>query len=190
MNSAVAILSPLALLLPAMLGDVPAALPQDTEIVGAAPESDVPAAGLEGVAAPVRVLEQAQQPPVVNQVRIEERVIIRIGPSSPRAFEQSMENLARKAESYKEEKIGDCVAIGAIRAVYPSKENRLLLFMRDRRVLSASLERTCHAEDFYSGFYVERSEDGQLCARRDKLQSRAGASCRMSRLNRLVAERD
>ena len=58
--------------------------------------------------------------------------------------------------------------------------------MHDRRVLSAALDRACTAADFYAGFYVERSEDGQLCSRRDLLQSRAGASCRVTRLNRLV----
>ena len=61
--------------------------------------------------------------------------------------------------------------------------------MRDRRVLSAALERSCSPQDFYSGFYIER-QDGQLCAKRDHLQSRAGASCQISRLNRLVASRD
>ena len=70
------------------------------------------------------------------------------------------------------------------------EQNRILLFMRDRRVLSAALERACSARDYYSGFYVERNEDGQLCARRDTLQSRAGASCKVAQLNRLVAVRD
>ena len=62
--------------------------------------------------------------------------------------------------------------------------------MRDRRILSVALERACNARNFYSGFYVERNEDGQLCARRDVLQSRAGASCRVTQLNRLVAVHD
>ena len=62
--------------------------------------------------------------------------------------------------------------------------------MRDRRVLSASLERACNAAEFYSGFYVERQPDGALCSRRDWLQSRAGASCQVTQLNRLVAVRD
>ena len=62
--------------------------------------------------------------------------------------------------------------------------------MRARRILSVALERACDARAYYSGFYVERSEDGQLCARRDLLQSRAGASCKVAQLNRLVAVND
>ena len=85
----------------------------------------------------------------------------------------------------------DLIAIANIAGVEPAPEqNRLLLFMRDRRILSAALERACNARDYYSGFYIERSEDGQLCARRDLLQSRAGASCKVAQLNRLIAVRD
>ena len=140
-------------------------------------------------AEPFRVLEEARRTPLQNQVRIEQRVIIRIAPSTQRAREQSMARLAREASEYKEVRTADCVPIGSIAAVYPSEENRLLLFMRDRQVLSVALERACNARDFYSGFYVER-RDGQLCERRDRLQSRAGASCRITRLNNLVAARD
>ena len=56
-------------------------------------------------------------------------------------------------------------------------------------VLSAALERSCHAEEFYQGAYVERSEDGQLCARRERLQSRTGSSCQVAKLSRLVARK-
>jgi hypothetical protein len=58
--------------------------------------------------------------------------------------------------------------------------------MRDRRVVSASLERSCSARDYYSGFYVERNSDGQICVRRDSLLSRSGANCKLTRLRQLV----
>jgi len=127
-----------------------------------------------------------------RQVRIEQRVIIRIAPSSPAAQER-MAELAPRASGrtrFEEEKLDGCIPIAAIAGVQPAEQNRLLLFMRDHKVLSAALERACTAQDFYSGFYVERSDDGQLCARREKLQSRAGASCRVTQLNRLIAVRD
>ena len=191
MNSLAAFLSPLALLLPAIAADLPFGPAEKGDVARAAPAPEKPNMGFDSsVAEPFRMLEDARRTPMENQVRIEQRVIIRIAPSSQRDFERSMARLARTAESYQEERTGDCVPIGSIVAVYPSQTNRLLLFMRDRRILSAALERACKAEDFYSGFYVERSEDGQLCSRRDRLQSRAGASCRVSRLSRLVAVRD
>ena len=39
--------------------------------------------------------------------------------------------------------------------------------------LAATLEPSCVASSFYSGFYVERNADGRLCVSRDQLQSRA-----------------
>ena len=66
------------------------------------------------------------------------------------------------------------------------EDNRLILFMRDRRIVSAELERACHARDFYAGFYVARNTDGMICTGRDKLQSRAGMNCAVSRLRQLV----
>lgn len=161
MNSVLALLSPLVLLLPLVAGE---------QRRGVAPWDEA-----------------------AHQVRIEERVIIRISPSSAAARERMMALLPRRpsATRFQEEKLDGCVPIEGILGVQPAQQqNRLLLFMRDRRILTAALERACNADDFYSGFYIERSRDGQLCSRRDKLQSRAGASCKVAQLNRLVALRD
>ena len=186
MNSLIALLPPLALLLPVVAAELPAG--PVSEDARAAPESGAPATGFDSAAAePFRVIEEARRTPSQNQVRIEQRVIIRIAPGTQRAREQMMAQLARQANEFKEVRTDDCVPIGSISAVYPS-ESRLLLFMRDRRILSVALEKACNAQDFYSGFYVERSDDGQLCSRRDRLQSRAGANCRMTRISRLVAD--
>lgn len=164
---------------------------RQSEAAHTTPEPDSPPVGLDSpAAAPFRVLDDARKPPTENQVRIEQRVIIRIAPSSPRTVARSMDRIAADTDRFEEERVGDCVPIGSIAAVQPANNNRLLLFMRDRRVLSAALERSCNSEDYYLGFYVERSGDGQLCTRRDKLQSRAGASCHFTKLSRLVAERD
>ena len=193
MNALVAILSPLALLLPSAAGPLPLGR-SDGAVQEAAARADLPKGFDSLPAGPFEVFQEARRPQELGQVRIEQRVIIRISPSSAAAREHMMANFRNESTSrtsYQQERLKGCVSISAIAAVQPeTSKNRLLLFMRDRRVLSASLERACNADDFYSGFYVERSEDGQICAKRDKLQSRAGASCRMSRLNKLVAERD
>ena len=189
MNSLAAFLTPLALLLPAVPVVLPHGAAPAQEAARAAPEDAKPARGFaEAPAAPLRLLGEAHRPPVEHQVRLEQRVIIRIAPSSPQRMEQSLAQLNRRSERFEEVRLGECVPINMIAAVAP-QENRLLLFMRDRRILSAALERACNPEDFYSGFYIER-QDGQLCERRDRLQSRAGASCRVTRLNRLVPARD
>ena len=121
-------------------------------------------------------IERVQHSPPARQVRIEQRVIIRIAPGGPPQRRQRFEELP----------LDGCVPVDTIAAVQPSQGNRLLLFLHDRRIVSAALERTCNAQDFYSGFYLERQADNALCSRRDRLRSRAGASCRVAQLHRLV----
>ena len=188
MNSVVAFLTPLALLLPTIPVMAPSLSAAPDESARAAPEGEKSARGFAVEAEePLRLLEETRRE-LARQVRIEQRVIVRIAPSSRQRAERSFAELSEDARGFEEVRLGDCVPINMIAAVSPH-ENRLLLFMRDQRILSASLERTCSAEDFYSGFYIER-QDGRLCERRDRLQSRAGASCQVTRLNRLVAARD
>jgi hypothetical protein len=193
MNSLVAFLSQFVLLLPAVAGQLPAT--RDDLGVREAPEREDASKGFNTLpSGPFDVFRQARLPTSLGQVRIEERVIIRISPGTTAARQQMMADLRSRGTSvtrYEQEKLRGCIAVSGIAAVQPwAEQNRLLLFMRDRRILSAALERACNARDFYSGFYVERNEDGQLCAKRDLLQSRAGASCRVAQLNRLVAVRD
>lgn len=152
-----------------------------------------PAFGFQSVAPPeLRVLEQARQPGIQHQVRIEGRVVIRVAPSSDATRARIMAELPRRAMSASFEEVaqGDCVAMEGLVGVQPLSETRLLLFTRDRQVLTASLERGCNAQSYYSGFYVERNDDGRLCVDRDELRSRAGASCEVTQLRRLVAIRN
>ena len=62
--------------------------------------------------------------------------------------------------------------------------------MTNHHILSLALERACDADAFYLGAYVERSHDGKLCTGRDLLRARSGATCRVSRISRLVAVKD
>ena len=76
--------------------------------------------------------------------------------------------------------------MGAIVGVQYRDANRLVLYLRDRRMVSVTLEKSCKARDFYSGFYVARNNDGQLCVERDDILSRSGANCRLSEMRQLV----
>ena len=184
-----AFLAPLALLSPAWAGGWQ---PSGADSASARLGDPPAASSLRQTPAPFSSLQRGMLPQRQNQVRIEQRVIIRIAPSPPSAREQMLARLPRrKMETrYEEVEAERCVPIQAIAGVAPVEQNRLLLFMRDRRVLSAALERACDAQAFYSGFYVERNDDGMLCIGRDMLQSRAGSSCGVAQFNRLVAIRD
>jgi hypothetical protein len=89
-----------------------------------------------------------------------------------------------------ERKIGKCLPISGIAGVRPDAGNRVILFMRDRRMISAQLERSCRGRDFYSGFYVDRTPDGQLCVDRDTLLSRSGFNCKVARFRQLIEPDD
>jgi hypothetical protein len=127
--------------------------------------------------------------PVENQVRIERQITIRIAPRgiAPRPAMFEIPDRGRPPR-IAERRMGKCLPIGGIAGVQVGQDNRLTLFMRDRRTISVGLEKSCRAQDFYSGFYVERSSDGQLCVDRDRLQSRSGANCALTRLRQLIAE--
>ncbi|MGB3472978.1 MAG: hypothetical protein WBA51_19345 [Erythrobacter sp.] len=128
----------------------------------------------------------------LNQIRIERRVIVRIGPQRSANRRNMLAALPQRALNtrYKERKTDKCVAVERIAGVQTGSGNRLLLFMQDQKILSINLEKACRARDFYSGFYVERAEDGKLCVDRDKLHSRNGTHCEIDRMMQLVALED
>ncbi len=179
-----------AMLVIALAGEEPLQAQDARENASASPERQRLELGLEGVATPpFRQFLDARRSDTLGQVQIRQRVVIRISPSPPDARERLMSALPRRPmrTTFEEEPHGDCVSTEDIIGVQPTTDNRLLLFLENRQILAASLERSCTARAFYQGFYVERSEDGQICIARDRLQSRAGLSCSVEELTRLVA---
>lgn len=125
--------------------------------------------------------------PVSRQVRIERRVILRISPQPGNTRRDLLAQLPRRAAAPRlvERPHGKCLEASEIVGV-SDRGSRLVIYLRDRQIITAELEKACSPRDFYLGFYVERSDDGKLCVDRDRLMSRAGARCRISKFNRLV----
>jgi hypothetical protein len=189
MSFAAVLLTPFVLLFP-VAGVVEArALPEEPSVAMGEPIAGQPAApaGSPGdwffreIAESFRV--QAQ-----NQVRIEQHMSIRINPARPTTTPQFLLDIPQRevGPRFVERHMGRCVPVAGIAGVRPDAENRLILFLRDRRMVSATLERACRARDFYSGFYVDRTNDGQICANRDTLLSRSGANCKLTGLRQLI----
>ena len=133
------------------------------------------------------MLEGPNGTPVQYQVRIEQRVVIRVSPRRADRQNLNAESQPRRApQPLVERKIGKCVKMDQIAGVQTTRDNRLMLYMRDKRLIVANLEKACSARDFYAGFYVEPSKDGRLCTGRDKLQSRTGVKCELSRIRQMV----
>ncbi|MEM1194859.1 MAG: hypothetical protein AAGH57_02045 [Pseudomonadota bacterium] len=123
---------------------------------------------------------------VFGQIRLQRRVFIRISPRGISNRRNMLAQLPVRTRRYKERKAERCVRIGQIAGVETGHGNRLLLFLEDAEIMSVSLEKACRAKDFYSGFYVDQTEDGKMCAKRDTLQSRNGARCDVERIMELV----
>lgn len=135
-----------------------------------------------------RVVTEGYRPVTAEQVHIEQRTTIRIVPRpSPVRPDMLLGIPSREAgPRFIERKIGKCLSVSTIAGVQANGGNRLILFMRDRRIVSAELERACRARDFYSGFYIASNADGQLCVDRDTLLSRSGVNCKLSRIRQLI----
>jgi pyruvate/2-oxoglutarate dehydrogenase complex dihydrolipoamide acyltransferase (E2) component len=184
MHSLFALAAPLALMLPWAAGeDAPAHKAASAPQCEAAAQSQAPQ---------VNPLSAMRVQLIARQVRIEQRVVVRIAPASTAVRQNMLAELPQRAVSPRFEEAGKekCVALEGIAGVQTGSGNRLVLFLRDRRMISVNLEKSCRARDFYSGFYVERRKDGRLCVDRDELQSRTGARCEVESMRRLVEVRE
>lgn len=191
MNSVAVFLASLALALPAGIAGGDGAPPR--EVARSAPEKTSRPVDLALADKPSHTsLLQRYRPEERDQVRIQQRVVIRVAPASNRARQALIAQLQQGEVSTRlqERQLRRCVSMANVAGVQSGPQNRLILFMRDRRIVSAALEKTCNARDFYSGFYVERTADGLFCTGRDTLQSRTGASCGVRRFATLVAVKE
>ena len=192
MHSLLALAAPFALMLP-LVAEATGVSEGGSLPEGSGGQSDAAAAaGQDPVITPLlNPLSALRQSSVVQQVRIEQRVVIRITPQPSAARQNLLAEMPQRAATTRFEERGKekCVPLEDIAGVQTGSGNRLVLFLRDRRMLSVNLEKSCRARDFYSGFYVEKSKDGRLCVSRDKLQSLTGASCAVEVMRQLVEVR-
>ncbi|MEQ5786389.1 hypothetical protein J3454_00625 [Erythrobacter sp. NFXS35] len=188
MPSLLALTAPATLLLPMAVGAV---LPEHGESAAgrerwSALQCDAVALQGEPKVNPLSTLRASQ---TARQVRIEQRVVVRIAPRQSAARQNMLAELPQRAIAprFEEARKEKCVPLDGIAGVQTGSGNRLVLFLRDQRMISVNLEKSCRARDFYSGFYVEKNKDGRLCVDRDKLQSRTGVRCEVEAMRQLVA---
>jgi hypothetical protein len=188
MHSLFAFAAPIALLLPVVAETVDVADRPAPSNAISAPQCE---AANEAPPSLMNPLVAWRQSSAANQVRIEQRVVIRIAPATDAARQNLTASLPQRATStrFEERAKEKCVPLQGIAGVQTGSGNRLVLFLRDRRMLSVGLEKACRARDFYAGFYVEKNKDGRLCVSRDKLQSRNGARCEIETMRQLVETR-
>ncbi len=196
-------MNPLSGLIAPVLALLSAAVTPDPAPAGAAVEQarlaprlySVPGAATAPPGSFSEAARALRETPRANQVRIEQRLIIRVAPGGPPRDRRDVRGSlfadtparAPAVPRFSERRMGQCVAVAGIAGVRPDGPSRLVLFMRDQKIVSAAVEKSCNANDFYSGFLVERSADGMLCAGRDRVLSRSGSNCSLGKLSQLVA---
>ncbi len=115
--------------------------------------------------------------PVVRRVVIHDEIILRI-PVRPR--------LPRHVK-WVEHKGPKCIAADKIAGATLSGPSSIDFMLRNRKRVRAVMDEACPALDFYSGFYFQLSDD-RICAGRETIRSRVGASCRIDRFRSLVPQ--
>lgn len=130
------------------------------------------------------------------QLVIERQLIIRIParPTSLTSFTAGEPAAPRRARPapivWRETKAPKCIAVRSLVAMQAVQSDSIDMITRDNQRLRAKLKRGCRAQSFYSGFYMQASKDGRLCADRDALQSRSGARCEVERFRLMVPVED
>jgi hypothetical protein len=137
---------------------------------------------LTGVTLSVASADNAQPPASQNtppaevrlaQIIIERQTFIRITPARPPQvvpLDQLREHGGPK-----------CITASAMAGVMIRKPDSIDLLLRGGQMMRAKLEKGCPSVDFYSGFYMKPSRDGQICRGRDMIHSRTGGSCEIDK---------
>ncbi|PZQ23226.1 MAG: hypothetical protein DI569_05065 [Sphingopyxis macrogoltabida] len=130
-------------------------------------------------------------PPSFWQVVIERQIIIRVPAqrSSLNNFAAEAAPQARPRETpmfWKEKKGPKCVSMRNIMGMQAAQRDSIDLITRQKQRLRAQLNRGCRALDFYAGFYMQGSKDGQLCEGRDQIHARTGAKCEVEKFRLMV----
>ena len=111
----------------------------------------------------------------VRRVVIQDEVIFRI-PVRPRPV---------KRFQWEEKKGPKCVPADRIAGPVLSGPASIDFLLRDRTRIRAEMDSECPALDFYDGFYLQ-PDDERICAKRETIRNRVGASCRIQRFRTLV----
>ena len=125
-------------------------------------------------------------PVELAQLSIEQRVIIRVPLARPPRPGRPAPPPER--QDWDEKKGPRCIAIRSIRSAALGDRNSVDLILFNSQRYRARFQRGCRSADFYSGFYIEPTDDGSLCAGRDNIQARSGLSCEVDSFRRLVPE--
>lgn len=115
------------------------------------------------------------------QLTLHERIVIRVpqvvGPPAPAPVR------------WKEKKGPKCVAAASMAGALITARNQVDLVLVGGKRVRVRLDGDCKPLDYYGGFYLRPSGDGMICADRDAIRVRSGASCGIDQFKLLQAAR-
>jgi hypothetical protein len=114
------------------------------------------------------------------QLVIRERVVIRV----PRAAPPPATPIR-----WKERKGPRCIPAQQLAGALPADEGAVDIVLTGGKRVRARLVRACRQLDYYSSFYIRPGVDGEICAGRDPIRTRAGRTCEIERFRTLVPAR-
>ena len=131
------------------------------------------------------VAQTAPPPPRAETVTVRhQQIIIRLS-RGPRTIATAGASLIQ----WRESRGPRCVSARRLIGATSLRPDSVDLIMRDNSRVRARLQRRCPALDYYRGFYINATEDGQICAERDSIRSRAGGECQIEGFSALSPER-
>lgn len=123
-----------------------------------------------------------------TEVTIQRRVIIRI-PIMPVPDTDAALPMAGALTIVRAPREPECLAMRDIRGATIRGRDDVVLISGLGMYYRARLERGCRAQAFQSGFYLQPSPDGAVCAGRDMLRARSGATCLIDGFNLIRGRR-
>jgi hypothetical protein len=142
-----------------------------------------PAAFLLMALSGVPAQASAADPIQFAQLVIRQQVLIRV----PVRLREAPAPVADIVQ-WKESRGPKCLQIQSLAGATLLGPNSVDLILRDKSRIRAKMEKSCPALDFYRGFYIRQSEDGQICADRDAIRSRMGGECEIDKFRKLTAK--
>ena len=138
---------------------------------------------LLALGAPAAVASPWPRGDVLARLTVQQRVVIRVPRMTPAPA------MVPKPISWKEKKGPKCVAAQTMAGALVSAPKQVDLVLIGGKRVRAKLNGACRPLDFYAGFYLRPAKDGMICADRDAIKVRSGASCLIDDFRTLVAAR-
>jgi hypothetical protein len=144
---------------------------------------------LLALAAPSAIAADPGDPGLVlGQFTFHQHIIIRV-PVMPAPPPPPQPMPAAPPPRWVEHGAPKCLPLDHVTGAAVTGADSVDLMMDDGQRMRAVLDQDCPALDFYSGFYLTRNQDGKVCAQRDQIHARSGATCPIQKFRKLVVHR-